>query len=147
MGYDREKEGEHTGAVKSDKLPGKRKETEHCQMKGWINKTTREWEKAVPKGRKGSVHPDNKKRNTFSTPCGVYFLAKQIYSVLFAKVLRRQALKNITCEKLSSNVSFQEIVPAESWLFWLFLNVILRAPFSSIALQKYHRGISQNCTN
>lgn len=33
MEYDREREREHIGAVKSDKLPGKRKETENCQIK------------------------------------------------------------------------------------------------------------------
>lgn len=63
MRYDREGEAEHTGAVKSDKLPEERIETEHCQINGEYTEQQVNGRRAVPKGCKGSVHPHNQKRN------------------------------------------------------------------------------------
>lgn len=39
-----ETQREHAGAVKSDKLPRQRQETEHCQIIGEINRTISEQE-------------------------------------------------------------------------------------------------------
>lgn len=44
MGHGGNREREHAGAVKSDKLPRQRQETEQSQIKGEINRTISEQE-------------------------------------------------------------------------------------------------------